>query len=674
MVHCMHVEDQCTFCIFTGATYSPPCGNLPCGNDSSLSPWAQKMAGPYVASGTPKGSVAAFALADEPGWYWPHSAPNITDPTINAAWQAFLQSDSGLKPSDFGASTWAEVKLSAGRAAGGTPSSTLQERRRYVWSMRFSIELAVTHFAKATRALEAAFGAPGMGIYSNFNNFAGRYFCPGPIWNNPSKTDPNAAMFTFDFFEYARARASTLLWTEDWFGDASAQEWSFLGSKLRSATYAAPPNSNVRYGGYIVPRSGGQLAEGAVLKAISLVGGGAKSMKYFVFGPEYNFPGNCYSESLVGNPDLLQGMAKAHTLIADAEPLLWPAERVRAQVALLMPNAAEVWDETGVPLPEAIKDATITNPLTNTVDYYAELAGLYSALAIGVNVPVDFVDEKMAAAGGKALSAYKVIVVTEPNLPANAVAGLMAWARAGGTLVAVSNAGHADEYNEASTLLSEALGVVVTPRAPVLVSGAALPVLTNISVPLPSTNMSAPNGTTVTIPVRGGISTITSVKSGGTVLGHFASGQPAIVHTSLGAGAGYYMAFLPGVSHAFAGFASCNASAAGPVSRLLRNLTHAAGAAPSVVTSAPEATALAGTCVETPLLVGPTGSVVTLLNWRGAPVTSPFLVNASVGFPPSKVESAALGKTLKFTTTATHGVVSVEVPALVSADFLSIHK
>lgn len=90
----------------------------------------------------------------------------------------------------------------------------------------------------------------------------------------------------------------------------------------------------MRYGGYIVPRSGGQQSDGAVLKAISLVGSGAKALKYFVFGPEYNFPGNCYSESLVGNPDLLQGMAKAHTLIADAEPLLWPAERVRAQVCV----------------------------------------------------------------------------------------------------------------------------------------------------------------------------------------------------------------------------------------------------------------------------------------------------------------------------------------------------
>ena len=31
-------------------------------------------------------------------------------------------------------------------------------------------------------------------------------------------------------------------------------------------------------------------------RVVSLIGGGAKGMTYFIFGPEYNFPGNCYSE------------------------------------------------------------------------------------------------------------------------------------------------------------------------------------------------------------------------------------------------------------------------------------------------------------------------------------------------------------------------------------------
>ena len=58
-------------------------------------------------------------------------------------------------------------------------------------------------------------------------------------------------MLSFDWFEFARQRGSTLLWTEDWFGDQSASLWSFLGAKLRSAVALAPSGSGVRYGGCV---------------------------------------------------------------------------------------------------------------------------------------------------------------------------------------------------------------------------------------------------------------------------------------------------------------------------------------------------------------------------------------------------------------------------------------
>jgi hypothetical protein len=40
-----------------------------------------------------------------------------------------------------------------------------------------------------------------------------------------------------------------------------------------------------------VPRVSGQSADGLLLKAVSVIGSGAKAMKYFLFGPEYLFPG-----------------------------------------------------------------------------------------------------------------------------------------------------------------------------------------------------------------------------------------------------------------------------------------------------------------------------------------------------------------------------------------------
>ena len=81
------------------------------------------------------------------------------------------------------------------------------------------------------------------------------------------------------------------MWTEDWFADHQAAQWSYYTSKMRSAAKLAPAG-NVHYGGYIVPVSAGERPDGILTKILSLIGGGGKALEYFVFGPEYNFPGN----------------------------------------------------------------------------------------------------------------------------------------------------------------------------------------------------------------------------------------------------------------------------------------------------------------------------------------------------------------------------------------------
>ena len=42
------------------------------------------------------------------------------------------------------------------------------------------------------------------------------------------------------------------------------------------------------------------------MKMMAIVASGGKAIKFYVFGPEYNFPGNCYSEHLLGDPDMLK--------------------------------------------------------------------------------------------------------------------------------------------------------------------------------------------------------------------------------------------------------------------------------------------------------------------------------------------------------------------------------
>ena len=61
-----------------------------------------------------------------------------------------------------------------------------------------------------------------------------------------------------------------------------------MSSACRLAT---PLGGTTDFGGYVVPRRSGEVSGGLLRRIISLVGGGAKALTYFTFGPEFIFPG-----------------------------------------------------------------------------------------------------------------------------------------------------------------------------------------------------------------------------------------------------------------------------------------------------------------------------------------------------------------------------------------------
>lgn len=111
------------------------------------------------------------------------------------------------------------------------------------------------------------------------------------------------------FREYLRARNLSPR-------DLGHRRWEDVCPLARSRAH----QGGVSFGGYVIPRTAGDRTEGILQKILTLVGCGGKAIKNFVFGPEYNFPGNCYSE----NVRVLPTMAEAHRLIGRAEALLWP--------------------------------------------------------------------------------------------------------------------------------------------------------------------------------------------------------------------------------------------------------------------------------------------------------------------------------------------------------------
>ena len=150
-----------------------------------------------------------------------------------------------------------------------------------------------------------------------------------------------------DWMEAGRYKAGSMLWTEDWFAESYASEWSYLAARMRCA---AKLGNGVQFGSYIVPRGPtGTVNHGTVgllKKALALVGAGAKGFDWFEFGPEPLFPGNCWTA--IGmhekNHSLFHWIGQASRMIADAEDLMFPGEMPTAEVAILYPRSSWLWD------------------------------------------------------------------------------------------------------------------------------------------------------------------------------------------------------------------------------------------------------------------------------------------------------------------------------------------
>jgi len=574
------------------AVYSPPgyafSSPLPGAKPpESLATWAIKQAKPYLDNGFVPKDIAIFAMSDEPGWYYPAQYRMLEDAEANKRFRDYLQSN-GLTLRDLGSSAWDSV-APVGRSA----VTDLPTKRLFYWTQRFFSWDSANYFAHSTRELENAF-YPGIPISTNWNFFAGRMYVPGPVANNTVKTKPDAAMGGHDWLEFGRLRGSTALWTEDWFSDAQAYQWSFYASKLRSAA----EKSGVIFGGYVVPRAAGDREDGIMQKILILIGSGAKVVNSYIFGPEYTFPGNCYSEKL----GMLGKLAQANAMIGAAEDVLWPGKRPRARVAILSPKSSEMWDAKGIPIPTQISDATNTDLNRSTVDYMSEVADLYLALQ-HANIPVDFIEEEDLSHSG--LARYRVVYVTEPDIPEEFQKELGTWVEGGGTLIAISNAGAMDRYDEPSTILTGLRGAHNPERERVFISNlGAVKALGKVQAGSLDATAWGPRDTLVN-PVKGD------------VVAHFEDGSPAIIRRTVSKGTIVHFTWLPGLSYVK------SSSAAGGMlpwnfSPVIRNwiVSPVKDAAIQLPVEASEP------MVETPMLCSSAGAAVTVLNWNNGEVNN----------------------------------------------------
>ncbi len=621
------------------AIYSPPGYCFDYGlKDTEVGTFADDLVKSYTNVGFARQDMALYCLSDEPGWYYPGQVPPLTNsPAGMQRFRDYLKAQ-GLKPGDVGAARWEDVY-----PLGRSQAKDLKARRLFYWTMRFFPWDSARHFADVTRTLEKAFYT-NMPILVNWNFFAGRLYVPGPVANNGAKTDPDAAMGGHDWLEFGRMRGSTMLWTEDWFGDQQAYQWSYYAARMRAGARLG----GIRFGGYVIPRTAGSRENGILQKILTLIGSGGKGLKYFVFGPEYVFPGNCYSE----NVNVLPKMAEAHRMIGKAEPLLWPGERPLSPVGLLMPRSAQMWDAKDEAIPKSIEDATNTDLNRSTVDYMAELFDLYLALQHD-NIPAEIVDEDDLT--DKGLAPYKVLYVTEPNIPLEGQQALVKWVKAGGTLVTVSGAGSADRYNEPSDVLSSGLGYEEKAPARMLIG--------RLNTLAESAQMTAASATSTLVRICGPVSAVSSSK--GTVEAQFADGKPALVRTVVGKGVSLHFACFPGLSYRRFQEGEADKLPVGwPAAcrKLITEPVRQAGVVMPVTADRP--------MIETPVLVSEAGMAVTLLNWSGQPIEKLSLAVSCLWIVKS-VESVKHGN-VPFAVEESGGI-QVTLP-LDGADVLMIRK
>ena len=614
-------------------------------SDTAIKQWAEKIAKQYTDAGYDVKDMVLFGLSDEPGWYFPSVFKYVNENPKNLErFHSYLKSQ-GLKPQDFGYKSWDDwdkVKP-AGRSVANL---SLPMRKLYYWTCRFFPYVSYGLFSKTTKALESAF-YPGLPITVNWNFFAGRYYFPGPFGHNPDRDSPDAAMGSHDWLEFGRARGSTCIWTEDWFGDNLSYQWSFYCSKMKSSAR----KSNVNFGGYVI---GATAGDGVTQKMLTIFGHGGKVIKFYVFGPEYNFPGNCWSE----NPKVIKGIMRASTMVAKAEELLYPGKPLISKVAILTPQSSLVWDQKEMEKASGIVDATNVNQNHATTSYMAEVYDLYLAL-MHANIQVDFVDEQDLL-DQKIMSNYKVLYITAPNLPEECILAIQKWTESGGTVVTTYGSIVADRYDEPTNKFYSWAGMKIDePGQPRII------ISWNKWKDSSTDTVNTENGSFRVAWAKG---KILSAPKNSETIAKFSDNSPAIVFVPKGKGGIFHYAFYPGLSYFLSQIESgktglyglpCGFSA--DIRDIIINPVKKSGTKVFVSVSEP--------LIEAVPLVSEKGVAVTVLNWSGVEKDK-IKLDIQCSEKIKEVESVLNGK-IQFT--QQDGIVSCEIP-LKDVDIVLLKK
>ena len=278
----------------------------------------------------------------------------------------------------------------------------------YYYSRVWAIEEGIRHYAEATRWLEKRIG-PHVLTGANYSPHA-NYLVTDLQWVRPFKM-----------------RGMTMPWSEDYvcqIPETSVQVVGYLVSAFRcGAKYRRMPIMM-----YVMPHYPNGTPRDFRLSFYTCVAHGATKINYFCASPMAVGA----TENYIATDGLEMWRAVSDTT-HDAgvfEDYVMDGRVRPAKVALLLSSVDEIM--TG--------DTNFAGAIHN-----AERKAVYYALR-HAQVPVDFLTEDDVI-DGRARD-YLVIYVTQQYLHSKAVAALIEWAKAGGTVVALCGGGFLNEFGK----------------------------------------------------------------------------------------------------------------------------------------------------------------------------------------------------------------------------------
>jgi hypothetical protein len=317
-----------------------------------------------------------------------------------------------------------------------------------------------------------------------------------------------------------REDGMTLPWGEDyiWQLPVGSPQMNGINLDLFRAGIRGKPHHDILY--YVMAHDPGNTPNMWRRLFHQAIGHGMTIIDLF----EFRQPVAAHTENYVAGEAMYAMVLKTFRELSFYEDIVQSGQVRPAETGLWFSETGDIWGD-------------------NEGSFAAAKRALYVAIR-GRQLPLDFIVEQDALDG--TLGKYKVLYLTDNHVNQAASQKVADWVNRGGTLFATAGAGMFDEANRPNGTLRKLLGVEQTGLSAPTESQVAfikqdLPfakAVSEVSLTRPAAKF----------PAFGAVSQITA-SGGGTMLGAFTNGAPAVVQRKAGKGQTIYCAFLPGLSY-----------------------------------------------------------------------------------------------------------------------------